>query len=216
MFTGIIEEVGTVENVKKVSEQAVQLTIESNKILEDVHIGDSIAVNGICLTVTNYTANSFQVDAMPETLKSTSLNGLKRGTKVNLERAMAANGRFGGHFVSGHVDGIGEILQKQKDQNAIYYNIEIPEELSRYVMHKGSITVDGISLTVFDVQEDVVTISLIPHTASETILGSKGKGDIVNIECDLLAKHVQHLLQRENAEEKSTISEDFLKTNGFI
>jgi len=216
MFTGIIEEVGTVEKVNIVSEQAVQLTIESKKVLEDVHIGDSIAVNGICLTVTNYTANSFQVDAMPETLKSTSLNGLKRGTKVNLERAMAANGRFGGHFVSGHVDGTGEIIKKQKDQNAIYYDIEIPEELSRYVMHKGSITIDGISLTVFGVQKNTVTISLIPHTASETILGDKGQGDIVNIECDLLAKHVQHLLHQGNEDKKSNLNEEFLKTNGFM
>ncbi|RLL40384.1 riboflavin synthase [Oceanobacillus piezotolerans] len=216
MFTGIIEEIGKVEKIQKVSEQAVEMTITSTKILEYVHLGDSIAVNGICLTVTNYTKNSFQVDAMPETILSTSLKDLKAGSKVNLERAMLANGRFGGHFVSGHVDGVGEILKKQKEQNAVYYQIQIPEELSRYVLHKGSITVDGTSLTVFGIENNLVTISLIPHTVSETILGGKGEGDKVNIECDMLAKHVQHMLQREQVEQKSEIDADFLKSNGFM
>ncbi|MFD1850425.1 riboflavin synthase [Oceanobacillus bengalensis] len=216
MFTGIIEELGTVEKLQKVSEQAVQITIQSRKILEDVTIGDSISVNGICLTVTNYTNNNFQVDAMPETIKSTSLNVLKPSSKVNLERAMAANGRFGGHFVSGHVDGIGKIVKKKKEQNAVYYDIEIAENLSQYVMYKGSITVDGTSLTVFGVRKNTFTISLIPHTVSKTILGEKGEGDIVNIECDLLAKHVQQMLHRESSQEKKDIDKELLKNNGFI
>lgn len=177
MFTGIIEEKGAVKRLEEISDQAVQLTINSTKIIEDVHIGDSIAVNGICLTVTNFTTQSFQVDVMPETIKATSLNTLTVGSDVNLERAMAANGRFGGHFVSGHIDGTGKIINKHRQENAIYYEIEIPEEFAKYLLMKGSVAVDGISLTVFDVGENTFTISLIPHTVSETILGDKGQGD---------------------------------------
>ncbi|WP_067725300.1 riboflavin synthase [Oceanobacillus damuensis] len=216
MFTGIIEEMGTVEKMQKVSQQAVQLTIGSNKIIEDMNIGDSISVNGICLTVTNFSKTSFNVDAMPETIKATSLQMLKPGSKVNLERAMAANGRFGGHFVSGHVDGIGTIIDKHKQENAIYYDIEIPEELAGYLLHKGSITVDGTSLTLFGVNKNVFTISLIPHTVSETVLGGKDKGDIVNIECDMLAKHVQQMLSGQLDKQQKGIDEEFLNKNGFM
>lgn len=196
MFTGIIEEKGTVINIDHVSERAVQLTIESAKVTEDVQIGDSIAINGICLTVTTFTSNTFQVDVMPETIKATSLNTLTTGSHVNLERAMAGNGRFGGHFVSGHVDSTGTIVKKWSEENAIYYEIEIPEDLSPFLLMKGSIAVDGISLTVFGVRENIFTISLIPHTVTETILGEKDTGDIVNIECDMLAKHVQNMLSK--------------------
>jgi riboflavin synthase len=218
MFTGIIEEIGTVKKIQKVSDQAVTMTISSKKILEDVGLGDSISVNGICLTVTHFTSDYFEVDAMPETIKATSLKSLKLGSKVNLERAMAANGRFGGHFVSGHIDATGEIIKKKKDQNAIYYDIEIPNDLTNYVLHKGSITVDGTSLTIFGIEKNVFTISLIPHTAKETILGEKGEGDMVNIECDMLAKYVQKMLINENNDEndKSGISKDFLQNNGFM
>ncbi|AXI08362.1 riboflavin synthase [Oceanobacillus zhaokaii] len=216
MFTGIVEEKGTVKRVHQVSMQAVQLTIDSKVVVKDVEIGDSIAVNGICLTVTDFNANSFQVDAMPETLKATTLHELRTGSSVNLERAMAANGRFGGHFVSGHVDGIGEIVAKYKKENAIYYEIKIQEELAKFLLHKGSITVDGISLTLFAVSKDTFTISLIPHTASETILGSKGKGDIVNIECDMLAKYVQNMLHNEYTQPKEGINQTFLVNNGFM
>ncbi|WP_156291973.1 riboflavin synthase [Oceanobacillus salinisoli] len=216
MFTGIIEEIGTVKKIQKVSEQAVQMTIGSKKILEDVHLGDSISVNGICLTVTNFTSEHFEVDAMPETIRATSLKDLKQGSKVNLERAMAANGRFGGHFVSGHIDGTGKIIKKQKEQNAIYYDIEIPEDLAQFLLHKGSVTVDGTSLTLFGVSKNVFTISLIPHTVEETILGEKGEGDIVNIECDMLAKYVHNMLRNKNTDEKGNIDHDFLKNNGFM
>ncbi|OZU87705.1 riboflavin synthase [Virgibacillus indicus] len=215
MFTGIIEEMGSVRKIEKVSDHAVQMTIGSLKIIEDVNIGDSISVNGICLTVTNFSSNDFQVEAMPETIKSTSLQSLKAGSKVNLERAMSAGGRFGGHFVSGHVDGTGKIVEKRKQENAIYYDIQIPNELMRFLLHKGSITVDGISLTVFGVQRNTFTISLIPHTASETILGEKGKGDLVNIECDMLAKYVQNMLKQQFPDKKVKITEDFLQNNGF-
>ena len=216
MFTGLIEEKGVVKKMLKISNQAVQMTIGSSKEIEDVSIGDSIAVNGICLTVTSYSSNSFQVDAMPETIKSTSLQALKPGSEVNLERAMAANGRFGGHFVSGHVDGTGQIVQVYRKENAIYYDIEISESLIPFLMHKGSITVDGISLTLFQVNQNRFTISLIPHTASETILGEKGKGDIVNIECDMLAKYVRNMLDNQYKKHGEEINQDFLEQNGFI
>lgn len=217
MFTGIIEEIGTVKKIQKVSDQAVTMTISSSKILEDVGLGDSISVNGICLTVTHFTSDYFEVDAMPETIKATSLNSLKKGSSVNLERAMAANGRFGGHFVSGHIDATGKIVKKKKEQNAIYYDIEIPNDLTKYILHKGSITVDGTSLTIFGIQKSIFTISLIPHTAKETILGEKEEGDIVNIECDMLAKYVQKMLQNDDHEQKvNRISKDFLQQNGFM
>lgn len=216
MFTGIIEEKGTVEKVHHVSAKAVQLKIVAKVVLEDVQLGDSISINGICLTVTDFDSTSFQVDAMPETLEATTLNQLKAGSKVNLERAMAANGRFGGHFVSGHIDGIGEIVEKYKKENAIYYEIKVQEELAKFLLHKGSITVDGISLTLFEIDKDIFTISIIPHTASETILGVKGKGDIVNIECDMLAKYVQNMLQNQYNPEKKGMDQSFLIKNGFM
>ncbi|WP_068677710.1 riboflavin synthase [Oceanobacillus sp. Castelsardo] len=218
MFTGIIEEIGAVKKIQKVSDQAVTMTISAKKILEDVRLGDSISMNGICLTVTQFTTDYFEVDAMPETINATSLKSLKQGSKVNLERAMAANGRFGGHFVSGHIDATGKIVKKKKEQNAIYYNIEIPTDLTKYILHKGSITVDGTSLTVFGVRNNGFTISLIPHTAKETILGEKGEGDIVNVECDMLAKYVQKMLQNDNNElnQQGGMSKDFLQNNGFI
>ncbi|MFB4168550.1 riboflavin synthase [Virgibacillus sp. JSM 102003] len=216
MFTGIIEEMGTVEKMKRVSRQSVEMTLSSTKIMEDVHVGDSISVNGICLTVTDYSSTNFQVDVMPETIKSTSLHALTEGSKVNLERSMAANGRFGGHFVSGHVDGTGKITRKQKQENAIYYDIEIPEELAKYFMMKGSVAVDGISLTVFDVGQSAFTISLIPHTVEETVLGEKDEGDVVNIECDMLAKHVQNLLNHQLSDHKDGFNQAFLNRNGLI
>jgi len=197
MFTGIIEEMGTMKEMKTISKQAVRLSIGAEEVLEDVKLGDSIAVNGICLTVTSFTSDSFQVDVMPETIKATSLNTIVAGSKVNLERSMPANGRFGGHFVSGHVDGTGKIISKQKQENAIYYTIEIPGDLAKFIMMKGSIAVDGISLTVFDHSENSFTISLIPHTVAETVVGAKSEGDIVNIECDMLAKYVGRMLGKQ-------------------
>lgn len=215
MFTGIIEEIGTIKQINQISKDAVQIVIQSEKVLSDVALGDSISVNGVCLTVTHFTKDVFQVDVMPETIKVTSLQGLTSGSKVNLERAMAAGGRFGGHFVSGHVDAIGKITNKQSKANAIYYDIEIPREFAVYVMLKGSITIDGISLTVFGVNDRTVTVSLIPHTAAETILGDKGIGNIVNIECDLLAKYVQNMLVNQGTKNVGKIDATFLTENGF-
>lgn len=217
MFTGIIEEKGTIENIQQKNE-AIVMTVRAKKILEDVQLGDSIAVNGVCLTVTSFTSSEFTVDIMPETVRATSLRTLKRGSKVNLERAMAANGRFGGHFVSGHVDGIGTILKKERVDNAVYYEIEIPPELRPYILLKGSVAVDGTSLTVFNVTDTTFTISIIPHTLDETIIGSKGPGDIVNIECDMIAKYIEQFLtnrfQGQN-NGQTTITESFLEENGF-
>lgn len=217
MFTGIIEEKGIVSSIQKVSENSIEMTIGAQKILGDVKLGDSISVNGVCLTVTNFTMKEFQVDVMPETIKSTSLRDLNSGSSVNLERAMAANGRFGGHFVSGHVDGTGEITRKQRKENAIYYDIRVPEELEKFLMLKGSITVDGTSLTIFNVNKNIITISLIPLTVQETVIGEKKQGDIVNIECDMLAKYVHQLFnQQDKLSQKSGISTDLLRQNGFM
>lgn len=196
MFTGIVEELGKVKEIKHESANSVQLIIQASTITSDINIGDSIAVNGICLTVTDYSKESFSLDVMPETIKATSLHALDAGSPVNLERAMPANGRFGGHFVSGHIDGTGKITRKERLENAIYYDIELPEELQMYLLKKGSIAVDGVSLTIFEVNGPTFTISLIPHTVSQTVLGEKGLGDAVNIECDMLAKHVEQMIKQ--------------------
>ncbi|GIP64802.1 riboflavin synthase subunit alpha [Virgibacillus pantothenticus] len=214
LFTGIIEEQGQVASMKHISDQAIVLRVKASTVLNDVQMGDSIAINGICLTVTSFDEHSFTVDVMPETVNATSLRSLRAGSSVNLERAMAANERFGGHIVSGHVDGIGEIIRKQREQNAIYYDIEIPASLARYVITKGSVAIDGVSLTVFQVKQNFFTISLIPYTASITILGEKEVGDVVNIECDMLIKHVEHLLTF--ASKKEILDEAYLRANGFM
>ncbi len=215
MFTGIIEEVGTIEQMKQ-SGEAIVITIGAKKILDDVRLGDSIAVNGVCLTVTSFTNRSFTVDVMPETVRATSLRTLTRGSKVNLERAMAANGRFGGHFVSGHVDGIGEIIRKEPVANAVYYDIKVPKELRKYMILKGSVAVDGTSLTIFGLTDDTFTISLIPHTRAETILGEKQVGDIVNIECDVIGKYVEQFISGKKDERQSSgITLEFLEQHGY-
>lgn len=212
MFTGIVEELGKVKSINNAT-NSMQLTIESNKVLEDVHLGDSIAINGVCLTVISYSENQFTVDVMPETVKATTIQTLQVGQYVNLERAMPANGRFGGHFVAGHVDGTGVILRKRKFANAVYVDIGISKELSKFCMLKGSVAIDGISLTIFDVKPTQLTVSLIPHTFGQTVLGMKKEHDMVNIENDLLGKYVINHLERK--EEQSKITLDFLKDNGF-
>jgi riboflavin synthase len=219
MFTGIIEEIGLVSSVQRTGDSFV-LTIEAKHILDDIHLGDSIAINGVCLTVTSFSRNHFSVDVMPETVKATSLNIVRRGSKVNLERAMAAGGRFGGHFVSGHIDGTGCIISKKQVENAVYYEIEADPETLKYVILKGSIAIDGTSLTVFGVSENRFTISIIPHTLSETILGLKGPGDIVNLECDMIGKYVGHFLTglaagKQNKKSISGVTAQFLEENGF-
>jgi len=212
MFTGIIEDKGKVTAIQK-DEKSMEITIYSPKIISDAHLGDSIAVNGVCLTVTHLTQEEMTVDVMPETVKATTIHSLKMGDYVNLERAMSANGRFGGHIVSGHVDGVGTIRSKKPVSNAVYIEIDIPKELSENCIPKGSITIDGTSLTLFNVSEQSVTVSLIPHTYAETIIGQKKVGEKVNIETDLLGKYVLQHLKR--ADKGSNITLDFLRQNGF-
>jgi len=220
LFTGIIEEIGTLTNIRKGSSSA-QLTIEASTVLEDVHLGDSIAANGVCLTVTSFTSTSYTVDVMHETLNRSSLGSLRIGSKVNLERAMKADGRFGGHIVAGHIDGTGKISNIRKDDNAIWYTIQAPPSIMRYIIEKGSITIDGISLTVAAVNSDSFQVSIIPHTASETTLSLRHIGDIVNLENDCIGKYVEKLLQPYAPEtspqtsEDSGITMDFLLKNGF-
>ncbi len=209
MFTGIVEEVGHVSQVRT-KPQAMELTIMCALVLEDLKRGDSIAINGVCLTVSTFTSKTFTVDVIPETVQSSTMNGLKTGSRVNLERAMPATGRFGGHFVSGHVDGIGAIRSIKKEANAMTKTIELDSQLMKYMMLKGSIAVDGTSLTVFAVGLNTVTISLIPTTQEDSLLGEKGIGEKVNIECDLLAKYTERI---QTAEPK--ISKSWLAENGF-
>ncbi|MDQ0858557.1 riboflavin synthase [Bacillus sp. V2I10] len=213
MFTGIIEEIGTIANMQG-TDAAIEMTIHAEKITEDVNLGDSISVNGVCLTVTAFTSKSFTVDVMPETVKATSLNSLKPGSSVNLERAMSANGRFGGHFVTGHVDGTGTIIRKKPSANAVYCEIKVSKEMTSSLVMKGSIAIDGISLTIFGLEDEKVTVSIIPHTLSETVLGGKKTGDTVNIECDMLGKYVQKFVMQSNPA-SSSLTTDFLKENGF-
>lgn len=222
MFTGIVEEIGTVVSISK-GVQSSKLTLQGDVIFEDMHIGDSIAVNGVCLTVTTKTSNTFVVDVMAETLRRSSLGGLTNGSKVNMERAMAANGRFGGHIVSGHIDGTGEIESFVKEDNAVWVTVKTPAKILKYIIEKGSITIDGISLTVAYVDSHCFKVSLIPHTAANTTLLSKKPGDIVNLENDIVGKYIDKLLHfQDDAEEEtinnaaSGISIDFLAKNGFM
>ncbi|HLS23777.1 MAG TPA: riboflavin synthase [Pseudogracilibacillus sp.] len=192
MFTGIIEEVGTIIDVEEVGKDAISLTIEASEVLEDIQLGESIAVNGICLTVAKFTDITFSVDVMPETMRATSLQEIKKGSIVNLERALRLKDRLGGHLVTGQVDGVGTITRKEKISNAVYMDIAVPESFLVYFVPKGSIAIDGISLTIFHVGKSSITLSLIPHTLQVTNLRSKAVGDLVNFECDSFAKHVHH------------------------
>jgi len=215
MFTGIVEEMGTIRSIRKGTHSAV-LEIQAKVALEDIHVGDSIAVNGVCLTATSFTPTTFTADVMHETLSRSSLAALKPGSRVNLERAMAANGRFGGHIVSGHVDGLGTILSTQKDDNAIWYTIGASPEVLRYVVEKGSITIDGISLTVAKVDDQSFAISAIPHTVAVTVLQDRKPGNKVNLETDIIGKYVEKLLQpKEIPKQTSGITRDFLTKYGF-
>lgn len=214
MFTGIIEEIGTVKTFRLAGRSAT-LTVQAATVLEDVHLGDSIAVDGVCVTVTQFTGREFSADLMPETVKSTTLRTLTPGSRVNLERAMAAGGRFGGHIVSGHVDGTGEIIAIKPAENAVYVDLQIPPALSRYLVPKGSVTLDGTSLTVFGADKNTLTVSLIPHTRELTTLAAKKVGEQVNVECDLIAKYTERLLGPAVEEPGSKIGMALLQENGF-
>lgn len=215
MFTGIIEEIGTVKNIQRNGSNSF-IVIEAKKVLEDVHLGDSIAVNGVCLTVTKTDGSIFQADVMNETLSRSSLGNLRQGSKVNLERAMAANGRFGGHIVSGHIDGTGTITDIRNDGIAVWYTIAADANIMRYIVEKGSVAIDGISLTVAKVTDRGFSVSVIPHTAEMTILSTKTKGQTVNLENDIIGKYVEKLMKPADNTEKSGINTAFLALNGFV
>lgn len=197
MFTGIIEELGKVKAIQ-VLPDAIRLTIEGPLVVSDVSRGDSISVSGACLTAVEHDATSFTADVMQETLKLTSLEGIQVGDPVNLERAMTAATRFGGHVVLGHVDGVGEVISREPSENWEWVRVSVPKELMKYVVLKGSITLDGISLTVNELGEDWVGLSLIPETLSLTTLGSKKPGSKVNVEVDVMAKHIERLIEARN------------------
>lgn len=205
MFTGIVEELGKIQNIT-----SNKITVECQTVLEDAKLGDSIAVNGVCLTVTNLTKNSFTADISSETFKITNFCSLKSGDFVNLERAMLANGRFGGHIVSGHIDGKGKFLSANKNCELKF---EIPTEISKYVIKKGSITINGISLTIASIVNNTIELAIIPHTFEYTNLKYLKSGDFVNIEVDMLAKYVEKFLS--TSDNKTSINLEFLQKHGF-
>ena len=215
MFTGIVEEVGTIRAIRRGAHSSV-LSIQAKTVLSDLSIGDSVAVNGVCLTAVSKDSSGFSADVMHETLNRSSIGALTVGSRVNLERAMAADGRFGGHIVSGHIDGTGTIAALRRDDNAVWYTVKADPALLRYIVEKGSVAIDGISLTVASVEADRFSVSLIPHTAAVTILGEKRPGDVVNLETDIIGKYVERLMQPKHpVQPQSKITLEFLAQNGF-
>lgn len=217
MFTGIIEEIGTVKSIKK-SGKSMILEINAKNILKNAKIGDSIATNGVCLTITDFNKNFYSADIMPETYNRSNLKNLKINDKVNLESAMTIDKKFGGHVVQGHIDGTGIIKDIKKSENAHIFTIETEEKLMRYIIEKGSIALDGISLTIVFANNSIFGVSLIPETKSKTTLFEKQIGDEINIECDILGKYFEHFYNLDKKETKndSNITESMLKNNGFF
>lgn len=209
MFTGLVEELGTVLALQKGAHSAV-LTVAASAILGDLKIGDSVAVDGVCLTVTRLTGSGFCADVMHETARRAKLLALRPGSPVNLERAMPADGRFGGHIVSGHIDGVGTVRSVRRDENALWFCISAPPEILRCIVEKGSVAVDGVSLTVARVTDAGFEFSVIPHTAEHTTLGGARAGETVNLECDVVGKYVEKLLGAPGG-----ISEEFLAKYDF-
>lgn len=218
MFTGLIEELGRVTALARGASSA-KLTLSARRVLEDAKIGDSIAVNGVCLTVVHMGKDHFQADVMLETLMKSNLGDLHPGDPVNLERAMRLGDRLGGHLVSGHIDGVGEIIRREVVDIAVVTEIQAPEHVLKYIIYKGSVAVDGISLTVAAVKKDSFVVSLIPHSAQATTLGYKRKGDRVNLEGDLIGKYVERFVRLEDQEAERTtsgLSVHFLAEHGFL
>ncbi|HDK7174980.1 TPA: riboflavin synthase [Clostridium botulinum] len=217
MFTGIVEEVGKISKIEE-GKDFLHITIEGSKVLNPLNLGDSVAVNGVCLTVTNFNSSSFTADVMAETLKKSSLKTLSKGSLVNLERAVTLNKPLGGHIVSGHIDGTGEIINIKKEGIATLLEVKTKETLLKYMVPKGSVALDGVSLTLVDIKEKSFIVSLIPHTKEETILMNKNIGDIINIECDVLGKYIYKFMHLKKEEEalKSNINLDFLSKTGFL
>lgn len=215
MFTGLIEEIGKVVDIFE-RNKIWSITFECEKVLEDVDVGDSIAVNGVCLTVEEYNKNLFKANVMAETMRKSNLKYLKKGSSVNLERALKIGDRFGGHIVSGHIDGIGIIEEYENEGDAIWVSISTSKDILKYIVYKGSVAVDGVSLTVSYVDEKIFKVSIIPHTNENTTLIKRNIKDVVNIECDLIGKYVEKLLLHEKVKKESSIDMNFLIQNGFI
>lgn len=218
MFTGLIEEIGTMEGSEN-GEKSMKLTIGAKKVLESVKLGDSISTNGVCLTVTSFTNSSFTVDVMPETMRKTNLGKLKKGSLVNLERALKVSDRLGGHIVSGHIDGTGIIKEYKDEDNATWLTVETKSNVIKYIIPKGSVAIDGTSLTVVDTDKNSFRVSLIPVTKEETVLLKKRPGDEVNLECDIVGKYIERFLTFKGDDEKqetSRIDMKFLADNGFL
>lgn len=214
MFTGLIEEIGSVRRVVSGAEWG-SIAIACKDILPGTKIGDSIAVNGVCLTVTTLQKDGFTADVMAETLRRSDLGALRQGDPVNLERAMAADGRFGGHIVAGHVDGTGTLARKKQEGNAMVLTIAADPAILYEIVEKGSITIDGVSLTVVSVNQEAFTVSIIPHTGAQTILLDKKTGDPVNLETDVIAKYIRRFTTPQKEEKKSGLTLSFLQENGF-
>ncbi|MBN2597579.1 MAG: riboflavin synthase [Marinifilaceae bacterium] len=218
MFTGLIEEIGSIKSIQS-GGKSIRLTVSARKIMDDVKQGDSIATNGICLTVVSFNSTGFSADVMPETMSRTNFGLLGAGSRVNLERALRVGDRMGGHMVSGHIDGLGEVVGREQDDNAIWVSIAAPGNILKYIVEKGSVAIDGISLTVAYVDEKIFKVSIIPLTQEDTTLTSKKKGEKVNLECDMTAKYIEKFMLHRDEEsaqvEKSDISMNFLKENGF-
>lgn len=210
MFTGIVEELGRVAKIE-LRGSSGKIYIEAEKVLENTKIGDSIAVNGVCLTVTTMNKGIFTADVMAETIRRSALGELTGGSKVNLERAMAADGRFGGHIVSGHIDGTGTITNYKREENAVWVTISAPDDILHYIVEKGSICIDGISLTVAEVTDAYFKVSIIPHTGEETTLLHKKQGSRVNLECDIIAKYVEKLMKPKEVNTESKLTMELLK-----
>jgi len=215
MFTGLVEEIGKIQSIVK-STKSAKIIIKANKVIKEAKIGDSISTNGVCLTITECTLNSFTVDVMAETMRRSNLYSLSLGDEVNLERALKVGDRLGGHIVSGHIDGMGTVANYENEDNAVWITISSTPEILMYIVQKGSIAIDGISLTVAYVDEKVFKVSIIPHTKEVTTLLIKRIGDIVNLECDIVGKYIEKLiLSKEQAPVKQAIDMNFLSENGF-
>ncbi len=211
MFTGITEEIGTVLSIER-GAKSCRITISADKIFDDLKTGDSVSVNGMCATAASIENHTFTADIMAESMRRTALGDLKKGSRVNLERAMILNGRFGGHIVSGHIDGTGVVLSARREDNAVWVTVGAPEDIMRYIVEKGSVAIDGVSLTVAEVFSDAFSVSLIPHTAGETTLLSGKIGRRVNLECDIVGKYIEKFTA---GQKQSKITLDFLRENGF-
>lgn len=213
MFTGIIEEIGTLHHIRHKG-QTLGIDIRAKLVLEGIKVGDSIAVNGTCLTVTTFNSASFTADVMPVTYKATNLSNLKNGDQLNLERALTPNSRMGGHIVSGHIDGIATIIEVFHTQNSIMYKLQLNQDLIKYCIPKGSIALDGTSLTIVESGDNWVSVSLIPHTQKVSALSTRKIGALVNVECDIMAKQLAKLTNCQNSGSK--ITEGFLQEHGYL